>query len=122
MLLLSVRRLAWCLVLLPRPARGFVVGGHALTRVRRLNAAPRSKLPERRVDIECAKCRTPLFRYAKANGAGSQLVKVYHERIVEDKTNGVFTMCPKCGMCFARETMIHGKRAFKIIGGKVRMR
>ena len=88
----------------------------------RLYAAPRSKLPQRRVDISCDKCKARLFRYAKANGAGSQLVKVYHERIVEDHTNGVFVACPKCGQRFAREAMIHGKRAFKIVGGKVHMK
>jgi len=87
----------------------------------RLQAAPRSKLPERRVDINCAACGSPLFRYAKGNGASSQLVKVYHERIVRDHTGGLFTTCPKCNVTFARETMVHGRRAFKIVGKKVRM-
>ena len=49
-------------------------------------AAPRKKLPTRRVDIKCTGCKAPLFRYAKGNGAGSKLVKIYDERIVKDYT------------------------------------
>lgn len=57
-----------------------------------------------------------LLRYKKG-GKGS-LVKCYKERIVEDFTGGSLE-CPNCGVTFARETMVHGKPAFKMIGGKV---
>lgn len=55
-------------------------------------------------------------RYKKG-GKGS-LVKCYKERIVEDFTDGKLE-CPNCGQLFARDTMVHGKPAFKMIGGKV---
>lgn len=60
--------------------------------------------------------RGRFFRYKKG-GKGS-LVKCYRERIVEDHTDGKFE-CPGCGQEFARPAMIHGKPAFKMIGGKV---
>ncbi|CAM9952729.1 unnamed protein product, partial [Hapterophycus canaliculatus] len=56
------------------------------------------------------------FRYKKG-GKGS-LVKCYKERIVEDFTDGKLE-CPSCGQLFARDTMVHGRPAFKMIGGKV---
>ncbi|CAM9289410.1 unnamed protein product, partial [Heterosigma akashiwo] len=49
-------------------------------------AAPRKKLPEGSVKVLCSNCKTQLYKYMK-NGKGS-LVKCYHERIVEDYTNG----------------------------------
>lgn len=91
------------------------------TLLSRAFAKPRAKLPERRVDVSCALCGERLYRYAKGNGAGSRLVKVYIERVVRDFTNETAT-CPGCGQEFARETMIHGKRAFKIVQGKVNVR
>jgi len=84
-------------------------------------AAPRKKLPERRVTVLCNKCGQRLYRYAKGNGAGSQLVKVYLERIVEDYTDGQLS-CPSCGTEFARPATIHGRPANKIISGKVKMK
>ena len=42
-------------------------------------AAPRAKLPQRRVDIAC-RCGAKLFRYAKGNGAGSRLVAARRDR------------------------------------------
>ena len=51
------------------------------------------------------------------NGSG-QLVKCWHERIAEDFTNKDLK-CPNCGRQFARETMVRGLPANKIIGGKV---
>ena len=54
-----------------------------------------------RVDVACAGCRAPLFKYAKGNGAGSKLVKCWAERIVKDYTEDGVT-CPKCGAVFAR--------------------
>jgi len=85
-------------------------------------AAPRKKLPNRRVDIKCTGCRAPLFRYAKGNGAGSKLVKIYDERIVKDYTEGDKQHCPQCGEQFAREAMVHGRLAYKVINGKVSMK
>ncbi|CAM9801344.1 unnamed protein product [Ectocarpus sp. 6 AP-2014] len=79
-------------------------------------AQPRKKLPERSVDVFCQKCRTQLYKYKKG-GKGS-LVKCYKERIVEDFTDGKLE-CPNCGQLFARDTMVHGRPAFKMIGGKV---
>lgn len=86
----------------------------------RLYAAPRKKLPVRRVDVACAGCRAPLFKYAKGNGAGSKLVKCWAERIVKDYTEDGVT-CPKCGAVFAREALVRGRPAFKIVSGKVRV-
>lgn len=71
--------------------------------------------------MTCAKCAAPLFRYAKGNGAGSQLVKLYVERIVKDYTNSSVA-CPSCGTVFAREAVIHGRPALKVISGKVRVK
>ncbi|CAM9432397.1 unnamed protein product [Ectocarpus sp. 4 AP-2014] len=79
-------------------------------------AQPRKKLPERSVNVFCQKCRTQLYKYKKG-GKGS-LVKCYKERIVEDFTDGKLE-CPNCGQLFARDTMVHGRPAFKMIGGKV---
>ena len=68
------------------------------------------------IKVCCANCETMLYKYFKA-GPG-HLVKCYKGRIVKDFTNGDLK-CPKCGKLFARETMIHGKPANKIIQGKV---
>ena len=84
-------------------------------------AAPRSKLPSRRVDVSCAGCGAALFRYAKGNGASSRLVKVYAQRIVKDFTEDR-VRCPSCGAVFAREATVHGRLAYKIVSGKVRVR
>lgn len=46
------------------------------------------------------------------------MVKCYKERIVDDFTGGKLE-CPGCGQEFAREAMVRGKPAFKMIGGKV---
>lgn len=84
-----------------------------------LMAKPRKKAPLKTVDIYCAKCRTQLFKYRKA-GKGA-LVKCFIERIVENYTASP-CICPECKGEFARETMIRGTPAYKIIGGKVTMR
>ena len=85
-------------------------------------AAPRKKLPTRRVDVSCTTCGAPLFKYAKGNGAGSKLVKVYEERITKDHTGGEKTTCPSCETVFARRGLVHGRVAYKIISGKVRVK
>ena len=66
-------------------------------------AAPRKKLPARRVDVSCDSCGAKLFKYAKGNGAGSKLVKVYEERIVKDRTADQVT-CPNpaCGVAIEK--------------------
>jgi hypothetical protein len=79
-------------------------------------AKPNKKGPTKTVDIVCAKCRTALFKYRK--GGKGALVKCFKERISVDFTKVACT-CPKCQTLFARETLIRGTPAFKLIGGKV---
>ncbi|MGR2767073.1 hypothetical protein ACUYOF_06005 [Photobacterium ganghwense] len=82
-------------------------------------AKPNKKGPTKTVDIFCAGCRTQLFKYRK-DGKGA-LVKCFKERIVKDFTveEGV---CPQCGVHFARDTLIRGAPALKMVGGKVSMK
>ncbi|WP_432471001.1 hypothetical protein [Amphritea sp. HPY] len=82
-------------------------------------AKPNRKGPQTRVDIYCARCRTQLFRYRK--GGKGALVKCFVERIVKDYTVTP-CICPGCGAEFARQTLIRGVPAYKIIGGKVVMK
>ena len=70
----------------------------------------------RTIAIHCMKCRALLYRYAKGGTGG--LVKCFVERIVEDRTEGDLR-CHGCGQEFAREAMIGGRPAHKIIQGKV---
>ena len=46
------------------------------------------------------------------------MVKCYNDKIMKDFTKGDLR-CPQCEVLFAREAMIHGKPAHKIIQGKV---
>ena len=78
--------------------------------------ADRIPADARTITIFCAKCRTLLYRYRKGGDGG--LVKVRPGRITEDHTAGNLN-CPGCGQQFAREAMIGGGPAYKIIGGKV---
>jgi hypothetical protein len=80
-------------------------------------AKPNKKGPVRTVDISCAACKAPLYRYRKG-GKGS-LVKCFKERIVKDFTQQE-GICPGCDVEFARNTLIRGTPALKMIGGKVR--
>jgi hypothetical protein len=73
----------------------------------------------RTIRVCCANCGCLLYKYAKA-GPG-RLVKCYKDRIVKDYTHGDLR-CPNCGQEFARETMIRGRPANKIIQGKVIVR
>jgi uncharacterized protein (DUF2225 family) len=57
-----------------------------------------------------------LYKYLK-EGRG-HLIKCYKDNILQDFTNGDLK-CPKCGEKFAREAIIHGRPAYKIIQGKV---
>lgn len=79
-------------------------------------AKPNKKGPVRTVDIYCSGCKAHLFKYRKG-GKGS-LVKCFKERIVNDLTCEPCT-CPGCGARFARDALVRGTPAFKIIGGKV---
>lgn len=90
------------------------------------------------VSVNCAKCRTRLFRYKKKNGTKSNLIKCYIERISEDcvglvsqkqemKENNPTTstdtdwVCPNCKSKFGRDSMIHGRPAIKLAGRKTQM-
>lgn len=93
-------------------------------------AKPSKKLPDRTVKVFCTNCRTQLYKYAKgeplpqrrcvciyvimvnliplaSEGGKGSLVKTFHERILEDYTDGSLN-CPECGQEFARETIIRG--------------
>ena len=98
----------------------------------RLLAAPRTKGVEsyQTVSVVCQRCNELLFRYKKKNGLKSNLVKCYVERIVEDpgglldawNDKSAELKCPSCESRFARDALIHGRPALKMIGGKVRMK
>ena len=79
-------------------------------------AKPNKKAPEKSVDIYCNKCRTPLYKYKK--GGKGALIKCFIERIVKDFTVTP-CVCPNCETIFAREMLIRGMPAFKMVGGKV---
>jgi len=79
-------------------------------------AKPNKKCPTKTVDIFCARCKTLLYKYHK-DGKGS-LVKCFKERIARDFTVTP-CVCPNCESRFARDTLIRGTPAYKIIGGKV---
>ena len=70
----------------------------------------------KKIKIYCSGCNSLLYEYYKMGGG--LLVKCYKDRIKEDYTRGDLR-CPKCGTAFARERMIRGKPAHKIIQGKV---
>lgn len=76
----------------------------------------KKKIRGRVIEVYCADCKNLLYRYFKA-GSG-HLVKCYKHRILRDYTNGDLK-CPKCKKQFAREAIIRGKPANKIIQGKV---
>jgi len=78
-------------------------------------AKPNKKLPTKSVDVLCQKCRALLYKYKKG-GKGS-LLKCFKERVVEDYTETACT-CPKCDTVFARDVLVNGTPAFKIIGNK----
>jgi len=79
-------------------------------------AKPNKKGPTKTVDVYCSQCKTQLFKYLKG-GKGS-LVKCFKERISKDYTDAP-CICPACDQEFARETMVRGTPAYKMIGGKV---
>jgi len=71
------------------------------------------------VDIKCKGCDTLLYKYRKGGKGG--LVKCYVERITHNFTAGDL-VCPICGVQFAREVVMHGRPAHKMVGGKVYMK
>ena len=77
---------------------------------------PNTKAPTKTVSIYCNKCSQQLFKYKK--GGKGALIKCFKERISKDFTV-VSCTCPKCETIFARETLIRGTPAYKIIGGNV---
>jgi hypothetical protein len=79
-------------------------------------AKPNKKIPESSVAIYCKQCKTQLFKYRK--GGKGTLIKCFKQRITKDFTL-VPCICPNCNTIFARDTLIRGTPAFKIIGGKV---
>jgi len=79
-------------------------------------AKPNKKGPTKTVDIFCTSCKKILFKYRKG-GKGS-LIKCFKERIVKDYTQDMIS-CPNCHQVFARDCLIRGTPALKIIGNKV---
>ncbi|KTF16690.1 hypothetical protein [Pseudoalteromonas sp. H105] len=82
-------------------------------------AKPNKKGPTKTVDIFCGHCKAQLYKYRK--GGKGALVKCFVERISQDFTSTP-CICPQCERPFARETMIRGAPAYKIIGGKVTLK
>ena len=82
-------------------------------------AKPNKKGPTNTVSIYCSGCNSILYKYRK--GGKGALVKCFKERIVKDFTEHS-CICPSCERPFARETLIRGTPAYKIIGGKVLMK
>lgn len=82
-------------------------------------AKPNKKGPTKTVNIYCSKCRTQLYKYRK--GGTGTLIKCFKERITQNFTHES-CICPTCNTAFARETIIRGVPAFKIIGGKVQVK
>ncbi|NRA83752.1 MAG: hypothetical protein HRU22_08280 [Gammaproteobacteria bacterium] len=79
-------------------------------------AKPNKKGPTKTVEIFCFKCKAKLFKYRK--GGKGALIKCFKERIVDDYTL-ISCQCPNCQQIFAREMLIRGTPAYKMIGGKV---
>ena len=79
-------------------------------------AKPNKKGPTKTVDIFCNSCNTQVLKYRK--GGKGALVKCFKERISQDFTTLPCT-CHNCDKVFAREQLIKGTPALKIIGGKV---
>lgn len=78
-------------------------------------AKPNQRLPQKTVDVICSGCKTKLFKYHK--GGKGALIKCFKQRIAEDYTEQPCT-CPSCGSVFARDAMVRGTPAYKIIGNK----
>jgi hypothetical protein len=79
-------------------------------------AKPNKKGPSKSVDVFCKQCNSQLYKYRK--GGKGALVKCFKERISQDFTE-LPCHCPNCNKEFARDVLIKGTPAFKMIGGKV---
>ncbi len=79
-------------------------------------AKPNKKGPSKTINIYCNQCNFLLFKYRK--GGKGALVKCFKERINQDFTL-LPCVCPQCDKPFARECIIRGTPAYKMIGGKV---
>ena len=79
-------------------------------------AKPNKKGPTKTVNVYCKQCNFLLLKYRK--GGKGALLKCFKERINQDftLTPGI---CPQCDLPFARDCLIRGTPAFKMIGGKV---
>ena len=75
-----------------------------------------SRRAARTVKVYCAQCGVLLYKYRK--GGYGRLVKCFVDKIVQDHTQGDLH-CPNCRHAFARETMVYGRPANRIIQGKV---
>ena len=84
-------------------------------------AAPRKKLPTRRVDIKCTGCKAPLFRYAKGNGAGSQAGEDLRRTDRQGLYRGPAAL-PAVRRAVRPRALVHGRLAYKVINGKVSMK
>ena len=73
-------------------------------------------MPIKTVSIFCSKCQALLFKYKK--GGKGALVKYFKERISKNYTQEP-CCCPNFLNIFAREILVKGTPAYKIIGGKV---
>lgn len=82
----------------------------------RMLALPQKKQPERTIDIFCSKCRQKLYKYRK--GGKGALVKCWVERIADNYTTEP-CVCPNCQSVFAKEGMVRGRPAYKIIRDRV---
>ncbi|MDG1731709.1 MAG: hypothetical protein P8H39_01900 [Thalassotalea sp.] len=78
-------------------------------------AKPNKKLPSKSIDILCRQCKAVLFKYKK--GGKGALLKCFKERITLDNTHTP-CQCPNCETVFARDVLVNGTPAFKIIGNK----
>ncbi|WP_353518246.1 hypothetical protein [Thalassotalea sp. SU-HH00458] len=79
-------------------------------------AKPNKKGPTQTIEVFCRQCKTLLYKYRK--GGKGALVKCFKERIISDYTLRP-CHCPNCQQLFARELIIQGVGAYKIISAKV---
>ncbi|MCD6270190.1 hypothetical protein J7J23_00200 [bacterium] len=68
------------------------------------------------IKVYCSSCGALLCKYQKEKEG--RLLKCFEDKVIEDYTDGDI-YCPNCQQKFARETIISGRLARKIIRGKV---
>ena len=47
------------------------------------------------------------------------MIKIRSSRVIEDYTEGLKVVCPRCSNTFGREFMLRGQIAYKLLGGQV---